>query len=316
MTARSGPTEITDEDLPFGADFFRRLFDSLYDGVYFVDRNRRLLYWNAGAERIAGYSREEVVGTYCNVNLLDHVDASGNHLCQSGCPLVAAVEEGQSTTERVFLLHKDGRRVAVDISVMPVRGDDGQVVGGVEIFRDASPVIALEEAYKRFRVLAEKDPLTGLANRRHLDMMLEQHVEVLARTGISFSVVLADIDRFKQVNDQYGHAVGDKILVDFADKLRSGARPTDVIGRFGGEEFLVLLPEQDLPTAAQVAERFRSTIASTPPAQLGKRGLTASFGVAQAVRGDDTLAVVRRADEALYRAKAQGRNRVEMAAGH
>lgn len=306
-----GPKPITPTELPFGEQFFRRLFDNLYDGVYFVNTQRQFLFWNAAAERLTGYTAKEILGCYCYANILNHVDANGNQLCSGGCPLVHTIDTGRPVSERVFLRHKDGRRIAVDVNVMPLRDDQGNILGGIEIFRDASSAVALEMAYRSLRELAEKDLLTGVANRRHLDRILDDQIELLTRTGIPFSVVMADIDHFKQVNDTWGHPMGDKALIAFAEKLQASCRRTDLVGRWGGEEFLAILPEQQLMIAAIAAERMRAATAESAPEELRERGLTGSFGVTEAIFGDTAASVIERADVALYRAKSLGRNRVE-----
>lgn len=309
--APAPPKAPTPDELPFGPAFFERLFDSLYDGVYFVDHARRILYWNRGAEQLTGYARDEVVGSYCYDNILDHLDVGGCNLCQTGCPLVDTIRDGRPITGRVFLRHKDGRRIAVDVHVMPLYNDRGEIIGGVEVFRDASSTVALESAYNRLRTLAEKDPLTGVANRRFLDGALAEQIAMLERTGIPFSVVLIDLDHFKSVNDEHGHGVGDQALVRFARLLDTLCRGTDVAGRFGGEEFLLILPGSRLEAAALVAERVRRAVPEATPREMGGR-LTASLGVAEAVVGDTAETLLARADAALYRAKHNGRDRVEL----
>jgi len=201
------------DERPFGSHFTDKLLENLYDGVYFVDRDRRILYWNKGAERISGYHESQVVGHFCHANFLDHVNEEGHHFCQSGCPLVEAVARGKSTVTRVLLKHQDGRRIPVDISVMPAIDEQGRVLGGVEIFRDASSAVALETTLNEMRELAERDPLTGVANRRHLDQTLLLQHEVLRRTGQPFSVIMADIDHFKLINYTFGHQVVDQALI-------------------------------------------------------------------------------------------------------
>jgi diguanylate cyclase (GGDEF)-like protein/PAS domain S-box-containing protein len=305
------PKAPTPEELPFGSVFFERLFDSLYDGVYFVDRFRRILFWNKGAEQFTGYARQEVVGSYCQDNILDHVDADGCHLCQEVCPLAATILDGQPKRARVFLRHKDGRRIAIDVHTMPLLNDRGETIGGIEIFRDASSSVALESAYNRLRTLAEKDPLTGVANRRFLDSVVAEQLRMLGVTGIPFSVIMIDVDHFKQINDTWGHGAGDQALIRFAQLLDTLCRGSDVAGRLGGEEFLVILPGVDLSIAAQVAERIRNATPECTPHDIPTR-LTASFGVAEAALGDTTASLLARADAALYRAKHGGRNRVEL----
>jgi diguanylate cyclase (GGDEF)-like protein/PAS domain S-box-containing protein len=301
------------EERPFGSQFTDKLLENLYDGVYFVDLERRILYWNKGAQRISGYTASEMIGKHCHANMLDHVNEQGQHFCHAGCPLVEAVARGKHTVARVLLKHKDGRRVPVDISVMPAIDDQGQVLGGVEVFRDATAAVALETTLNEMRELAERDPLTGLANRRHLDEVLRLHQEVCRRTGQPFSVVMADIDHFKQINDTFGHQVGDQALVAFAHELEVLCRPHDVVGRFGGEEFVVILRETRLADAMVVADRMCGSAHRATPGEMAPQRLTASFGVAEAKQTGSTQELMRQADEALYEAKARGRNCVRVA---
>jgi diguanylate cyclase (GGDEF)-like protein len=164
---------------------------------------------------------------------------------------------------------------------------------------------------------ARTDALTGLRNRRALEESAETELKRCARTGMPLSVMLGDIDRFKRINDTHGHEVGDKVIKVVAEHLHAVARETDVLGRWGGEEFLLILPDTDERSAAAVAERVRMVIENgIMPAALN---VTISLGVAGMEAGSVTdpscwTGLVRRADDAMYRAKAAGRNRV-VAAG-
>jgi diguanylate cyclase (GGDEF)-like protein/PAS domain S-box-containing protein len=302
------------QNSPFGSHFTERLLDNLYDGVYFVDPERRILYWNKGAERISGYPASQVIGKFCHDNLLDHVDENGCHFCHSGCPLVEAVSQGKSTTVRVLLKHRDGRRIPVDTSVMPAVDEQGRVLGGVEIFRDATSAVALETTLKEMRHLAERDPLTGVANRRHLDEVLLLQHEILRRTGQPFSVIMTDIDHFKEINDRFGHQVGDSALISFAQELEKLCRPHDIVGRFGGDEFLVVLRENRLKEAIGVADRMRRSVQRAIPTEILPRRLTCSFGVVEAELTSTPQALICEVDAALYRAKERGRNCVQFMA--
>ena len=121
QTITIGPTSLGMDGLPLGRDFFEKLLDSLYDGVYFVDTQRQILFWNRGAERLTGYAQEEVVGRYCFEELLQHTDEEGCRLCHDGCPLMKTIASGMPSKARVYLLHKDQRRIAVDVHVTPLR---------------------------------------------------------------------------------------------------------------------------------------------------------------------------------------------------
>jgi len=164
--------------------------------------------------------------------------------------------------------------------------------------------------------LAETDPLTGSLNRRVLLTHVQRAISLYQRTGKPFSMILFDIDKFKSINDTYGHTLGDRVLIDVVEAVSGAIRGDDILARVGGEEFAVLLHGSDLENAEVVAERFRRRIADIQTTHLGKPvRCTSSFGVAMIEDDDTTMETIyQRADAALYRAKLGGRNRVEIAA--
>jgi two-component system cell cycle response regulator len=162
------------------------------------------------------------------------------------------------------------------------------------------------------RRLANSDGLTGLQNRRRTTERLEAEMERARRFGITLSVILCDVDHFKQVNDRFGHNIGDEVLMRVASMLQETLHQQDLVGRWGGEEFLVILPDTDLEGGILVGERLRRAVEALPPVVSGPERVTCSIGIA-AHAGDDSSAVfVDRADQALYRAKKNGRNRLEI----
>jgi diguanylate cyclase (GGDEF)-like protein len=173
----------------------------------------------------------------------------------------------------------------------------------------------LTEAYRKLEFVAIHDRLTGLYNRIRLDEKLSQEIKRARRYGSLISVVLLDIDHFKDVNDRYGHLVGDQVLKRLGSVIAGSLRETDMGGRWGGEEFLLILPETRVEQAVQLAERVRQGFAAEVFEFDGEQlSLTASCGVAQYCKDDDTEALFSRADRALYRAKHDGRNRTALAA--
>lgn len=160
--------------------------------------------------------------------------------------------------------------------------------------------------------LSITDQLTGIHNRMKLDEALATEIQRCRRYDQALAIVLLDIDHFKQVNDTYGHQAGDQTLVQIATLLSEGSRETDVVGRWGGEEFMILLPHTDLAGACRLAEKMRATIAAHKFAKIGSQ--TASFGVAAYRIDDQPNDLVARADAALYEAKHAGRNRVSSSA--
>ncbi len=170
----------------------------------------------------------------------------------------------------------------------------------------------LKRREEEIRTLSQTDQLTGIANRRRLDeMIVAEHTRV-RRYGGNYALAMADIDHFKSVNDEFGHDIGDAAIRAFAQVIRGQIRETDLAARFGGEEFVVLMPETDVEGALRCAERIRTQFGreTIPPIP---RPITASFGVTMLGPEDTVMSVFKRADEALYKAKESGRNRVVVA---
>ncbi len=172
----------------------------------------------------------------------------------------------------------------------------------------------LRESIDTVKRMASRDALTQIWNRGHMDSLLNNELDRFARHGQPLSVCIADLDHFKSINDRFGHPVGDAVLRDAAQALSAQIRTTDHLGRFGGEEFLILLPGSTLGVGAACAERLRAGVATLATLREAGVDVTASFGVAQAVPGEQPQALLARADAALYRAKHMGRNRIEVAA--
>jgi diguanylate cyclase (GGDEF)-like protein len=167
----------------------------------------------------------------------------------------------------------------------------------------------LEKENVRLQALARTDALTGLSNRHHFEQMLATEVDRMRRSRSIMCAVMVDLDRFKSVNDQFGHDVGDLALIGTARAMLAGRRPYDVVARFGGEEFVLLLPDTGLQAGLECAERLRRDIALESASSIAP--LTASLGVAALAQREDGQSLIRRADVALYRAKRLGRDRVE-----
>jgi diguanylate cyclase (GGDEF)-like protein/PAS domain S-box-containing protein len=301
-------------DASVGRHFHEQILEYLADGVYFVAPDRTITYWNRGAERLTGYPAAAVVGRRCNDNVLAHVDADGVNLCEGRCPLVAAVSDGRDHEMEAWLRHADGSRHPVRVRTTPIRDDAGTVIGAVEVFDDETDLVAARRQAEAAQRDALVDELTRLPNRRFLGMMLAARLEDLQRYGTPFSVLMADIDHFKLVNDQYGHATGDEALRVVAATLKGAVRAGDLVGRWGGEEFMVLAQHASGPQAMALAERLRALVASaTVLTPAGPAAVSVSVGAAVAMLGESAPAIMERADRALYAAKAAGRNATRLA---
>ncbi len=194
-----------------------------------------------------------------------------------------------------------GKTLWIETVITPRKNDQGKICGFTQISHD----ITLRKAME---ALSSTDSLTETHNRRKLDQLLEQQAQRYQRANEDFAIIIIDIDHFKQINDVYGHQAGDKVLVEVASSLKETSRQIDEVGRWGGEEFLVICPLTDLEGAYKLAEKLRAAIATK--LFLPDKQITASFGVAQYLSDEATNHFVHRADLALYEAKSQGRNRV------
>ncbi len=287
------------------------LLDNLHDGVYFVDRDRRILYWNRAAERITGFSADEVVGTACADNILTHVNEEGENLCLGRCPLAATMEDGEFREENVFLHHKRGHRVPVSVRAAALQDEEGNITGAVEVFTDISDREANLLRIRELEEMAMLDPLTGLANRRYMEGELEGRIGESERSAVPFGVIFMDIDHFKAINDQYGHDVGDEVLKTVSSTLAKCTRSFDVVGRWGGEEFVVLLRNVDRESLGNIADRYRNLVAQSLTHTAGATiRATVSLGATVLEPGDTLKDVLDRADRLMYRSKEEGRNRV------
>lgn len=290
------------------AEFYRSILDSLDEGVYFVDRERRILYWNAGAERVSGYSPHEAVGRCCHDNLLMHCDAAGHMLCLGECPLVQTMRDGKPRKGRIFLKHKHGYRVPVDVRIAPAFGADGEIVGATEVFSDMTSGVAAVEQARALKDEAFVDPLTRVCNRRSIEERLREALTHSAEVRTRTAVLFLDIDRFKSINDQWGHEAGDAVLRTVANTLTHSLRSYDFVGRWGGDEFVIILGNVDEERAREVCERCRALIERSQVTWQGRRvHVTCSAGWTMLRPGDDRESVIRRADAQMYECKRRSR---------
>lgn len=290
---------------------YRELINHMFDGVYFVDVERRISFWNAGAERITGYRAEDVIGTHCWDNILVHVDEHGGSMCCNRCPLAATIGDGKPRVVEAYLRHKQGHRVPVRVAAAPFRDGQGRIIGAVESFVDNSARLADLERIRQLEELAYLDALTGVANRRYLQMSLDARLAELHRNDWPFGFVMIDVDDFKRFNDLHGHEIGDAVLLMVARTLTGLCRPFDLIGRWGGEEFGIIVANADAMQTRRVAERARALVEQSGMDHGRERlSVTVSAGAAIARPDDDAHSLVRRADELMYESKSLGRNRV------
>jgi len=300
--------------MPEQSDVYRELLDNLGDGVYFTDLECRITYWNKGAERLSGFTRAEVLGKRCRESLLMHLDGQGRELCTTECPLRSAIDQGRPHESEVFLHHKEGARIPVRVCAVPIRDASGKIRGAAEVFSDNTSKAQMAEKLAQMEALALLDTLTTLPNRRYLQSQVLSCLGELRRNGWGFGILFMDIDNFKRVNDTWGHDAGDRVLRMVARTLDANSRSFDVVGRWGGEEFLAIIHNTDEGGLREIGERFCMLVERSVLTDLDSLCVTLSIGSAMASAEDTFEALMRRADESLYQAKRSGRNQFRFGA--
>jgi len=292
------------------AQFQLKLLDNMYDAVSFIDAHGRITQWNRGAERLTGIAGTSIRQRLWHPELLQMSDERGHPVQEADCPVHCAIRSGVQSLRRLTIFGRTGRAVSVDSHAIPVMAADGATLGAVLLLHDASSEISLEQRCQSLYEKATKDPLTQVANRAEFDRVHEMFVAAHQQQQVPCSLMICDLDRFKQVNDTYGHQAGDEAIKSLAALLKSPCRPGDLVARYGGEEFVVLCADCDNAAATRRAEQIRKALAQMPQAGTGGRPITVSFGVTEIQPGDTPETMLRRADRALLLAKAKGRNTV------
>ncbi len=285
---------------------FYEFADSLYEGVYVIDTQRRILFWNKSAEEITGYKAEEVIGKGCNDNILRHVDEHGNNLCENSCPMITAMTKRIKVEDTVYLHHKTGYRLRVKVKGIPII-EDNQAKGVVEIFL---PVFLTSDTEQDLLSLALKDSLTKIFNRRGFETLCELRQREMLMLNYNPAILLFDIDDFKKINDNYGHDIGDKVLKAVAQTLQNIVRHQDILVRWGGEEFLIVVFVKEPKEINSIGNKIVRIIRSTWIEHNGKIiKFTVSGGGTILKREENISDAINRADKLMYKAKQSGKNR-------
>jgi len=294
-------------------DAYEKIIENLRDGLYFVDRDRIITYWNKAAEQISGYRANEIVGKSCADNILNHIDGDGCSLCDGNCPLAATMDDGNPRETEVYMHHKDGHRIPVSVQVSPLTDREGNVIGGIELFTDISDRVANELRIKELERLALLDDLTQLANRNFIEGEIQSRFAEKERVNVPFGIMLIDVDHFKKINDTYGHSVGDAVLRFVANTLIANTRPFDLYGRWGGDEFIGILRNVSGENLKAMGNRIRSLVENSFIIHENKKlSVTISIGATLARTDDSIENLIKRADALLYQGKEEGRNRLVM----
>ena len=297
------------------SDDVRSFLDLLHEGCYGIDRDGRITYWNPAASTLTGYRAEQVLGRRCRDDVLVHVAEDLGSLCDGGCPMDATIGDGQVREGDVFLQRADGSRCAVHVRVTPVLSAEGGTVGALQVFQPNEEGVAVRCRLQELEQAAMTDAVTGLASRRLVEQTVRVRLEEMRRCGWRLGALMVDIDHFKLINDRYGHLTGDQVLRAVALTLAHNVRPLDVVGRWGGDEFVIVAANVDGRGLRILADRVRSLVEGSGMEVDGASvRVTVSIGATLANHADTPSDLIDRADGLLYQSKEEGRNRVTVEA--
>jgi diguanylate cyclase (GGDEF)-like protein len=288
----------------------QKLLENMYDGVIFLGPQMQVTLWNRGAERLTGINGAGILQRTFTPSVVQMRDERGREIADAQCPVAQAMHSGVQSLRRLVVRSRSGRDLSVDVHMIPIVGSDGATQGISILLHDASDEASLEERCQSLYQQAIRDPLTQLANRAEFDRAIAFFVEVHRERRLPCSLIMCDLDRFKEVNDTYGHLAGDETIKSFAQVLKSFSHSGDLVARYGGEEFVVLCADCNNATATTRAEQLRRAYSELPQPMIGGKCCTASFGVTEIQAGDTPQTMTNRADRALLMAKQAGRNLV------
>jgi diguanylate cyclase (GGDEF)-like protein/PAS domain S-box-containing protein len=307
LERRNQELTLAEGELRRERDLVASVIDAAQAVVLVIHGDGRIFRANPYAATIAGLGVGELTGLEASaVFFAPEARASAQDLLR----IARSQAHGDAGVMPLVTAGGEQREFGWYHSRLPASGPQGALL--LLVGRDMTE---RERLFREVQRLSTTDPLTSLSNRRHFDAAAKLEIIRARRYGRPLSAVMLDLDHFKRVNDNFGHAVGDRVLVAVAGLCLGLARKSDLKARMGGEEFCLLLPETPAESARVLAERLRADIEALPFDDDGRSfGITASMGIAGYVPGDDLETLIGRADRALYQAKESGRNRVVVAA--
>lgn len=297
--------KVIRESLKESLEYSKTILDSMNEAICVIDVNNfRLLSCNKVFIENLGYEKEEdILGRTC----FEITHRRSSPCTPDKCPLLKTVQTGEYATIEHIHVAKGGNRKFVKVATSPIKDKDGNTLRVVHVATDVTETKELQEELSR---LATTDRLTETYNRTKYEEIIAVEMEKARRYGQPLSLIMFDIDYFKETNDRYGHMTGDNVLKNIANIVKEHKRTVDYLFRWGGEEFVIAAPETDIEEAASLGERLREVIEDYWFDDVVK--VTVSFGITQFHEGDTGDSLIARADTALYKAKNNGRNRVEI----
>lgn len=287
------------------------ILSSSFEGLFLIDREKNILFWNKSAETISGYSSSEAVGRKCSDKLLVPIDEQGRLICSELCPINNIQAKASNQVLELYIHHREGYRLPVLMRIVPLKNQADQLMGTAHIFIDTSPRLSMPPRTDELNRLDLIDPLTSIGNRNFLKIYLQSRLQEMQKFGLSFGVLLIDIDRLAEINDLYGRSTGDRLIAAIARTFVNNLRFIDVLGRWDDDAFLAIITNVNEVKLDLVANKLRLLAQNS---FIFTNGLsvstTVSIGATIARKRDTLKEIIDRAEKLMFHSKWLGRNRV------
>ncbi len=291
--------------------FYDMLLNNLQEGINLLDPNLRVLYANPASLQLTGHSLTEVLGKPCMKNVLLDLNVSEIRPCRSSCPVSQVLKDGKVQDLEAYLHHKEGYRFPVQMRIIPIRNQKGEIIAALETFQEKSPKLSVPHRGEILHRMGLLDPLTSLGNRRYLEMHVSSRLDEMKRYRMSFGVLFITIDRFEDITDAYGNVVGDKVIKMVSRTITNNIRFFEVVGRWNVSELLTVLLNVNVDRMDMIANKLRLLVEkSTLREDEALIRSTVSIGASLAQITDTTMSLVERARKLAEHAQWLGTNKV------
>jgi len=309
------PEEKVVEELAgrLSPEIYQAILDCLQDGVCLVDRERRIVFWNRGAEQITGFQRQEVLGRSCTKQIFSHSTSDGTALCGPACPLERTIHDGKTRNLELFLRHREGHCIPVSTRTAAIHTASGELIGVAEVFERSSNAACRQSRSYELNTHGCLDALTGAAYRAYATTYLAEQISEFEAYELPLSVLRVDVDGLRGVNHSRGREAGNAVLRLVARTLAGSLAHDDLLARMDEDEFLVILTSCSGEALLDLAERTRLVVSLSAISWWGDQlSVTVSIGGATARRGDTVDTLLARAGDSLASSKSSGGNRVTL----
>ncbi len=290
-------------------EIYRAVLDNVTAGVYLVDRTGKIMFWNAGAERITGYLRQDIVGHSSVEDVLGHLDGQNNVIAKETLPVSTVLREGKASDAMVSLRHKSGHRLLVRLHAAPIRDAHGALIGAMENFEEVISTTDFAARQNKLAAYGCLDQDSGVLNHGMVQTHLREALATFTDHRVPFSILCIGIDQLDGMRSRYGAGVVSALIRVAGQTLENSLRPTDFLGRWMENEFLAVLTECSAEELEKVGERLRRMVNQCKVEWWGDTlQLTISMGATSARTADSAEVMLQRAEDGLRECVEQGGN--------